>query len=337
MVGARSQNWQEGAWNEAHWEQNGHGFPSQRGGGWRGRPSSARFPSSAYPSHPSRPPFARPVQQRRGNTLDFESIVQPVYVDRDGFQVQPLPRRGFYGEGDHSGYDRPTIPYNNTQSLGFSTPPLQGLGPNTGGPNPMAAPSQVQTPGSDRRGQCPVAMPQGLRVPSSESFNPDNSSSREGGHAQDSVHTPQTQKTLSLDRKERRDAQHVYEAEEADRKAYGLKPHAIGCDSLGMPDQTGRPGTRFLDVLKAYYTIFLDLSIIKVGLQDPDDYASLREEVESEFEWLGHKISAVGFKKAVSKCMKAERSRLHKLYLTKPDRDCPPKEEPRVWENLRMY
>ena len=151
------------------------------------------------------------------------------------------------------------------------------------------------------------------------------------------MHTSQTQKNLSSGRKERRKAQHVYEAEEADRKDRGLKPHAIVCDTMGVPDDTGRPGSRFMEVLKALCTIFLDLSIVKVGMQDPDDYASLRDEVESEFEWVGHKISDVGFKKAVSKCMKAERQRLHKLYLTKPDRDCPPREEPSVWGNLKAY
>ena len=235
--------------------------------------------------------------------MDFESIVQHVYVDRDGFQVQPLPRRAFYGEGNRSAYDRPTISYNNTQSLGFSTPPLQGLGLNTGGPYPMVAPLQMQTPGRDRRAQCPVAMPPILWVPSSESFNPDNSLSRKCGYAEDNTQTP---KNRSSGRKERQDAQHVYEAEEADRKNHSLKPHAIGCDSMGLPDETGRPVSRFLEVLKAFCTIFLDLSIIKVGLQDPDDYANLREEMESEFEWVGHKISVVGFKKVVSKCMKAK-------------------------------
>jgi hypothetical protein len=115
----------------------------------------------------------------------------------------------------------------------------------------------------------------------------------------------------------------VYEAEEADRKACGLKPLAIGCDSVGLPDGNGRPGSRFLEVFKSFCTIFLDLSIIKVRLQDPDDYASVRAEVEFEFEWVGHKISDVGFKKAVSKCMKAKWSSLHKLYIKNPDRVAP--------------
>ena len=106
---------------------------------------------------------------------------------------------------------------------------------------------------------------------------------------------------------------------------------------LGVTVWGCRLGSRFLGVLKAFCTIFLDLFIMKVGFQDPDDYASLREEAESGLKWVGHKISEVGFKKAVSKCMKAERSHLHRLYLKKPDRDCPLREKPCVWEKLRTY
>ena len=104
MVGARSQNWHKRAWNAAHWEHDGPGCPSQRGGGWRSMPSSARIPSSGYLSHPSRPPIARPIQQRRGHHFDFESIREPVYVDCDDSQVQPLHRMAFYKESDRYGY-----------------------------------------------------------------------------------------------------------------------------------------------------------------------------------------------------------------------------------------
>ena len=90
---------------------------------------------------------------------------------------------------------------------------------------------------------------------------------------------------------------------------------------MGVPNKTGIRGSIFFEVLKAPCTIFLDLSVVKIGLQDPDDYANLHDEVDSEFEWVGHKILDVGFKKAVSKCMKAKRSCLHKLYLIKPDWD----------------
>lgn len=336
-LGARTQDWQAQAWGDAHWVPEGTGFPPQRGGGWGGRPNSARIPLGRYPSHPSRAPIARPIQQQRGRHLDFESARQPMYVDRNGFQLQPLQRNAFYDEGVQSGYARQAIGYENTDALGLSTPSLPGPRPNMGPRYPMAAPPQVEVHVTDRRAECVGDMPSGPHLPSHDSVNPDNSTTRDCGRADDSVHTSVTPKNLTSGRKERRNAQHVYETEEAERKEQGLKPHAITCDNMGVPDESGRRGSRFFEVLKALCTIFLDLSVVKVGMQDPDDYASLRDEVESEFEWVGHKISDVGFKKAVSKCMKAERSRLHKLYLTKPSRDCPHREEPAVWGKLKAY
>jgi hypothetical protein len=160
---------------------------------------------------------------------------------------------------------------------------------------------------------------------------------RESAPPKDSVHTLEGAKISSFARKQQRDAQHVYEAEEADRKARGLKPHVVSCNSLGEPDESCRHISRFLEVLKALCTIFLDVSIIKVMTKDPTDYASLRNEVVSEFEFTYHPISYYGFKKVVFKCVKAERSRLYKLFITKPDRECPPREEPRVWERLKEY
>ena len=80
--------------------------------------------------------------------------------------------------------------------LDFPLLPWKGWGSIWGGPHPMAAPSQMQMPNNNGRAQYPVAMPSQLWVLRSESFNPDNSSSRECGHAEDSMHTTQTQKTF---------------------------------------------------------------------------------------------------------------------------------------------
>ena len=93
------------------------------------RANFARIPLGRYPSHPSQPSIARPIQQQRGRHLDFESIKEPVYMDRDGLQVQPLHRRAFYDEGDRSGYVRRTIGYDNTNALALSYPPCKGRGP----------------------------------------------------------------------------------------------------------------------------------------------------------------------------------------------------------------
>lgn len=240
--------------------------------------------------------------------------------------MPPLQRMAFYKEGDRGGYNRPVYGHSGGQPIAPDIAPLQSTMPNVGMSHPMSAPAQSL-----------FVAPSTHNVPSSESFIPETSRTRDSAQPEDSPHTLHTQTHTASARKERRDAQWQYEAEEADRKARGLKPHVIECNSAGIPDESGKAGSRFLEVLKALCTVYLDVSIIKVQHQDANDYASLREQVDSEFEYIGHNISEEGFKKAVSKCMKAERSQLHKLFVTKPDRECPPKEEPRAWNNLKKY
>ena len=109
------------------------------------------------------------------------------------------------------------------------------------------------------------------------------------------------------------------------------------CNSEGNPNESGGSGSKSIEVLRALCVVFLDVSIIKVWDQNVEAYASLRQEIDSEFEYIGHPMSDVGFMKAVSRCMKAERSRLHKMYTSRPDRECPPKEQLDVWERLKLY
>jgi hypothetical protein len=285
LLNARSQDWEAAECNAANWVLASTGYAPQQGVPWRGGPSSAQMATTVYRPQPPMAPVAEPVQQGRGQQHEFQSFREPVFfdhngvpvqLDRNGVPVQPVHQRVFYDEIERAAFDRPNVAYNNSQSVALSVPPMLTLRPTMGGPYPMAAPPQTALPASDRLDNRQHTIPPGHHIPSSESLNPDNSPTRECARAEDSVHTEQPPKNHSSARKQRRDAQHVYEAEEADRKARGQKPHAIGCDSVGLPDETGRPGSRFLEVLKSFCTIFLDLSIIKVGLQDPDDYASLR-------------------------------------------------------------
>ena len=92
-----------------------------------------------------------------------------------------------------------------------------------------------------------------------------------------------------------------------------------------------------MEVLRASCVVFLDVSIIKVWDQNIHDYSRVRENVESEFVFINNQLSDVGFKKSVSRCIKDERYRLHKLYMTEPDRGCSSKKQPEVWERLKTY
>lgn len=91
--------------------------------------------------------------------------------------------------------------------------------------------------------------------------------------------------------------QYVYEQEEVDRIAQKEKPHRIECDSVGRPIEADKVGSKFFKVLRLLCIVFLDASIIKVEDQNVNDYASLREEVNSRFIYIGHRILDDGLRK----------------------------------------
>ena len=166
---------------------------------------------------------------------------------------------------------------------------------------------------------------------------PESSATKSLPNVEDSAPIPWSTKPVVSPKYGPRNLQQFYEAEESDRIARGHKPFTIECNSEGQPIETGGAGSKFTKILRTLCTVFLDVLIIKVRDQNAEAYASLREAMDSEFEFVGHPISDVGFKKVVSKCMKAERSRLHRLYTSRPDRECPPKERVDVWERLKSY
>ena len=210
VVGARSQNWQEGAWNTTHWEHDSIGYPTHRGGGWRGGQSSACFPSGGYPSQPRRPPGGRPGPPRRLHPMDFDNMREHVYMDRNGYQMPPMQRRGFYNEGEHCGYERPIPGYNNSQNSGGAIAPLQVVAPNMVGSYSMAALGQMLVAAAGGEAPPPFPAPSPQNVPSSESFNPEKARMRNSARPEDSTHTFEAAKSNSSAKKQRRDAQHVY-------------------------------------------------------------------------------------------------------------------------------
>jgi hypothetical protein len=159
-------------------------------------------------------------------------------------------------------------------------------------------------------------------VYSFESFNPESSTTMSLAHAE-KIASPAPM--TSSPENGRRNVHVVYDKEENERIVRGHNPFIIDCNSAGRPNESGRYGSRFLEVLRAFCVVYLDVSVIKVGDQNAEDYARLREEVKSIIECTGHPISDDGFKKSVSRCMKMERLRLHKLYMARPSRECPPK------------
>jgi hypothetical protein len=333
-MNARSQNWEAAECNAANWVLTSTGYPPQQGVPWREGPSSAQMVATVYSPQPLRAPVVGPVQQGRGQQHDFQIFWELVYFNCNGVPVQPVHRRVFYDEIERAAYDRATVAYNNSQSVALFVPPMLSLGPTMGGPYPMAAPSQMALPASDRLDPRQHTIPPGHHVPSSESLNPNNSPTRECARAEDSVHIEQTPKNHSSARKQRRDAQQVYEAEEADKKARSLKPHAIGCDSVGLPDETQQKISRGFEV----FLHNIPRSVYHQGRVARSRRlceSACRSGVRIRVGWpqdIRHGLQENGVKVHESGTLAFAQAVHHKLG---PEQ--PPREEPCVWDLLKTY
>lgn len=301
VIEARPRNWQDGNYNASHWQDGGGSYDHRRSGQWRDRAHMPRpnAPRTRYPAG-------------RGHVLE------QMYVDRDGHQIQHPVRRSMYREGERLGYGRAPTRYADHEPLVGDAPPLLP---------PDASSSQAHD--TDRP---PACTPNVIEdVYSIDFLNPESSALKNIPTAEDPAQPE------FLYKQGRQTMQLVYEKEEYDRIARGQKPFWVECNSAGIAIETGRGGSRFVEVFRALCVAILDVSVIRVRDQNIEDYAALREKLEADFEFVGHPMSDDGFFHAVSKCMKAERSRLHKLYTTRRERGCPPKEQPEVWDRLKTY
>ena len=314
VVAVHTQNWRDVTFNAPQWQNDGLPYNSPRGRPWGGRGFVSRLnmPQLRYP-------------RDCGHTMD------EVYIDRDGYELQHPHRRSMYQEGEHSGYGGAPLRYVDNKPIPANTPSLLPPIGSTHQAHHMASTDPMLAPAHGKEQQPPSTSNVVEDVYSFESFNPESSATKSIQNARDIA-----QPALSP-KKGRRSVQLIYEREEADRIARGQHPFRIECDSAGKPIEFGKAGSRFLEVLRAFCIVYLDISVIKVQDQNTGDYDRLREEVESEVEFFGHPLSDEGFKKAMSRCMKAERSRLHRLYMSRPERECPPKEQADVWERLKAY
>ena len=253
-------------------------------------------------------PIGRPNALRPRYPCDRGHITDQGYIDRDGYEVQHRKRWDMYEVDDPHGYGRPPIRYGSNQPGISNAPPLLHTTPNTLQAYPPASMGPVLAPahGKDR----PPASPPNF-VEDVYCFEcPKSSATLSIPNAR----IPRSAKLTMSPRKRPRNLPHFYELEEVERIARGQKPFKIECNSEGKLNEIGGGGSKFIKVLRALCIVFLDVSIIKVRDQNVEAYASLCQEIDSEFEYIGHPISDVKFKKAISGCMKGECSHLHKLY-----------------------
>jgi hypothetical protein len=78
----------------------------------------------------------------------------------------------------------------------------------------------------------------------------------------------------------------------------------------------------------------MDVSIVLVKNQNPQDMADLKAELNEEFEYLGNQLSIHGLKEVVRCALKYERSRLKGLWEKDPSHCPPPDVSDEAWQKF---
>jgi hypothetical protein len=144
---------------------------------------------------------------------------------------------------------------------------------------------------------------------------------------------PTTTNPESIARASRRRNRREYdEDDDIDRS----KPHHITVKADGEIDAGCEGKNAWDDSVRGYVPKIIDVSIIHWEEHKPETLHKLRETLDAEFQYLNHPLSAIGFRNAIKRFLKTERSRLKARFLAGND-ICPPHVQPKSWERLKAY
>jgi hypothetical protein len=79
-----------------------------------------------------------------------------------------------------------------------------------------------------------------------------------------------------------------------------------------------------------------NISIVDWELQRAESVQLLRDKLDAEFEYVGNRLGTQGFRNAIKRYLKSERSRLKTRFLS-GQTDCRLHVEPAQWEKLKVY
>ena len=126
------------------------------------------------------------------------------------------------------------------------------------------------------------------------------------------------------------------EAIEELRCVGGQKPNTLRVKAGGGIDGGCEGKNAFDEALRNLVPRILDVSILSWRLQHPSSVEKLRAALDSQFEYLDHNLSDVGFKNAVKRQMKTERAKMKGWFMA-GKRQCPVFIEPDQWARLCEY
>jgi hypothetical protein len=140
----------------------------------------------------------------------------------------------------------------------------------------------------------------------------------------------------SAARVDRRQKRREYDTMAASRTSMGCKPNQLDVKPGGYIDQASPAKSAWDDAIRSLVPRMLDMSVIDWEGQRPEALEKLRDALDRDFEYLGCPLSMRGFRDAVKRFMKTERSRLKGKFLA-GDTDCPIHIQPSQWEKLQAY
>ena len=131
---------------------------------------------------------------------------------------------------------------------------------------------------------------------------------------------------------------HKKEVEEAmdARRALGHKPQKVRVKAGGGIDGGCEGKNSFDEYLRTLVPRILDVSCVSWKDQTPSSVERLRVALDKEFEYVGNPLSDRGFKNAVKRQMKTERSKM-KAWFLGGKKECPVFIEPDQWARLCEY
>jgi hypothetical protein len=122
----------------------------------------------------------------------------------------------------------------------------------------------------------------------------------------------------------------------AERSSSGRKPRQITMQSGGEIDGACLGKTTWDDAVRGLVPRILDLSVVEWEGQKPEAVQKLRDKLDAEFEYIGNPLSMQGFRNAVKRYLKSERSRL-KMRFRLGDTTNLVHIQPAQWERLKQY
>jgi hypothetical protein len=107
-----------------------------------------------------------------------------------------------------------------------------------------------------------------------------------------------------------------------DRSVVGKKPHQVRVKPTGDIDRACDGKNAWDDAVRTFVPRILDISVIEWEHHKTESVNKLREALYLEFEFVGGELSRQGFRNAIKRFLKGERSRLKAKYLA-GHTDCP--------------